>query len=74
MFLAPQRHWSELPGTQAEVETQTAMGRKNFLFPGRKVTGSKSSWYSGGKVALDALFYTFYTVYTCCTSSSYWGM
>lgn len=48
----------KLPGTQAVVEMQTAMGRKNFLFPGRQVTRTKSSWYFGGKAALDDLFYT----------------
>lgn len=34
MFLAPLRHQSDLyklPGTQAVVEMQTAMGRKNFF-------------------------------------------
>lgn len=45
---APLYYWPDLhnlPGTLAAVETWTAMICSNILVPGRKVRGTKSSWY-----------------------------
>lgn len=52
---------------------QTAMGRKDFLFPGGKVTGTKSSWYFGGKAALGDLFYTHSTQCTIAVQALHTG-